>query len=268
MRALGLSLCLAAGVAAEFVPGRCQQAEQGLGQPPAGNEEAWSASDEDGTPRIDPDDIFLPETPAYIVARAERIERNWHELGEKLNRPVSLDVSGAKLVEVARQIAARIETPIQIDIQAFTDAGVNPEEAMTLKLDAVPAEEAFGRLLAPLDLTVCVEGGSLLVTTQELADENLSTRVYAVGDLVVSRGEREPDVSYSELIQTIQSTTSGPWFDVDGTGGTLSPYQLGGVQALVVRQTFSVQREVEQLLYGLRSARSEAVRKRFEGAGE
>ena len=45
--------------------------------------------------------------------------------------------------------------------------------------------------------------------------------------------------NFSQLIQLIQTTTSGPWFDVDGTGGQMSPYNTGvfvnplGVMALL-----------------------------------
>lgn len=32
---------------------------------------------------------------------------------------------------------------------------------------------------------------------------------------------------FTQLLQLIQTTTSGPWFDVDGVGGTMSPYNTG-----------------------------------------
>lgn len=69
------------------------------------------------------------------------------------------------------------------------------------------------------------------------------------------------------MITPIQQTTSGPWFDINGVGGTLAPYQGGGMQALVVRQTYGIHREIEQLLYGLRQARSPEVQRRLVDPG-
>lgn len=53
-----------------------------------------------------------------------------------------------------------------------------------------------------------------------------------------------------DLINTIEQTTSGPWFDIDGVGGTRTVFN----GLLTVRQTEQVHTEIQKLLDALRQA--------------
>ena len=52
------------------------------------------------------------------------------------------------------------------------------------------------------------------------------------------------------LIQLIQQTTSGPWFNTEGTGGSMMPFD----GLIVVRQSGETHHEIQTLLDGLRAA--------------
>ena len=54
----------------------------------------------------------------------------------------------------------------------------------------------------------------------------------------------------ADLLTAIQQTTSGPWLEIDGTGGTMSLFN----GLLVIRQTDDVHTEVQKLLDALREA--------------
>ena len=49
-------------------------------------------------------------------------------------------------------------------------------------------------------------------------------------------------------MNVLQNFTSGPWQDVDGTGGSMSYANKN----LVIRQTYQVQTEIDQILKDLR----------------
>ena len=54
----------------------------------------------------------------------------------------------------------------------------------------------------------------------------------------------------AELVETVRQVTSGPWFEVDGSGGTMSLFN----GLLVIRQTEENHAEIQKLLDALREA--------------
>ena len=60
--------------------------------------------------------------------------------------------------------------------------------------------------------------------------------------------------SANGLIALIQSHTSGPWEDIDGTGGAISPLRVGGRDMLIITADSRTHREVEELLDQIRDA--------------
>lgn len=64
----------------------------------------------------------------------------------------------------------------------------------------------------------------------------------------------KPVLNFDQLIELIQSATSGPWVDFEGLGGSISQHVYNGTnrKLLAIRQTQKVHREVEEILHGLR----------------
>ena len=60
----------------------------------------------------------------------------------------------------------------------------------------------------------------------------------------------EPSTPAEELVSTIERTTSGPWLDIDGDGGTITVFD----GLLVVRQSDEVHGQIQKLLDALREA--------------
>ncbi len=74
---------------------------------------------------------------------------------------------------------------IWIDQPALADAGISTDQQVNLVMSGITLRSALRLLLEPLQLTYVIEDEVMKITTQEKADEKMSTRVYPVADLVI-----------------------------------------------------------------------------------
>jgi hypothetical protein len=74
---------------------------------------------------------------------------------------------------------------IQLDTRALERAAMSSEEPVTAQMRGVSLQTALRLLLRPLDLTYVVDDDVLLITTVEVAEQRVVTRVYPVEDLVL-----------------------------------------------------------------------------------
>jgi hypothetical protein len=93
---------------------------------------------------------------------------------------------------------------------------------------AIPLGDALNIMLQDLELNYYVKEGILHITSQNMHDEFCITRIYDVRSLF-ARG-----ITPESLQSAIQNTTSGPWQDVDGTGGEFALVD----NVLTVRQSY------------------------------
>ncbi len=96
-----------------------------------------------------------------------------------------------------------------------------------------------------------------VIATEEAAKEEypLLTRCYDVSDFAASGGDRgrgAPD--YNELEEVITTIEQTAWDNFAGRG-SIRPFDHGAVHAIVVSQTWQMQRPVESLLADLRRLR-------------
>lgn len=160
----------------------------------------------------------------------------------KLAEPVTVDFTDSSIGEVAEWIRTEHGFPVLIDERSLSDINVLISDPVSDRLDGDPLYLLLDRLRLK-GLAWYVEDNILRITTEDVADDHLTTSQYLVGDLF------DADYDSDTLIDVIQSETSGPWFDLDGTGGTI--VLLGDV--MFVRQTDRMQREVAGLLSALRN---------------
>jgi len=153
------------------------------------------------------------------------------------------------LREVLDKIAEDKQISIWVDQKELADCGISTEQRVTLKVKPTPLRHVLTSLLGPLTLTYLVEDGVLKITTNEKAEDKLTTRVYPVQNLIDDNRREE---SYTTLIRSIQLSTPGKWADQDGEGGELCAVPIA--QALVIRQTQQQHRAIEGLLAALRKS--------------
>jgi uncharacterized membrane protein YgcG len=148
--------------------------------------------------------IPFPDEPPIVYPPAER----WEELTLARKKYASVDLAkqGSKEEKVYKALNEDttlefVDTPLK-DVIAFLadqhditivltkkieDAGVQPDQPVTKNLKQISLRSALRLLLSDLNLTYMVKDEVLKITTVEDAQspENMSTKVYPVGDLVV-----------------------------------------------------------------------------------
>lgn len=130
------------------------------------------------------------------------------------------------------------------------------ETKITLHLTNVELETALDAILRDTDLAWTVRDESICITSQDEADSIFFVRTYDVSDLPAYRaenGEAIPD--FDNLLETITKTIRPTSWDGVGGTGSVQPVNTGGIQALVVSQTWQIQEQVAELLDNLRKLR-------------
>jgi hypothetical protein len=74
---------------------------------------------------------------------------------------------------------------IVLDTRALSDVGVTPETLVTKNLKGISLRSALRLLLKDLQATYMIKDEVLLITSQDVADQNMTTKVYPVADLVI-----------------------------------------------------------------------------------
>jgi hypothetical protein len=158
-----------------------------------------------------------------------------------------LNFTDAPLEKVAGSIRDTYQIPVQLDLPALEEIGVDAGEPVTTNLHGVSLRSALRLMLEPLGLTYIIRNEVLLITAPEVAEAELTTCVYDVRDLVQrTRGS----VDFDPLIDTIIScVASETWAENGGGESDIRPLQPG---FLVVSQAASVHEEIEGLLNTIR----------------
>lgn len=178
-----------------------------------------------------------------------------------LDEPTEVDFTDQPLQDVIDFLKEKHQIEIQLDKRALEDAGQGSDTPITRNLKSVTLDSALDLMLGELDCTYLIHDEVLLITTQTVAENMLTVKVYPVSDLAKSaggapRGGRERANDYQLLADVIRTNiASDSWQCAHQRGpGTISEYPNSG--ALVVAQTWQIHREIERLLTDLRGART------------
>lgn len=176
---------------------------------------------------------FALDPPQHIAMR-QALEDN-----------VRVDFVDTPLTTAVSELAEQTQVDIRLDLPALRENRVRDREPVSLTLADRNLRTVLHVLLAELELTWTLRDGVLWITTADRADEHHKTAVYDVRDLC--RDEPES----IELQSAIEQQTTGPWENVDGTGGTIVFARPG---TMVVRHTEDALREIRDLLRRYREA--------------
>ena len=180
--------------------------------------------------------------PHYPLKEDEAVKK-------ALTRVVSMKARDVPLKDFLEHLGMKLEIPTHLYQEALTEEGVAIDEPLNFDLKNLPADSMLKIALEPLGLCHIVDDGRLFVTTIIEAEERLNTVIHDVRDL------EEADYSGTALLDLLQSESSGPWEDIDGTGGT-ARLPLKGL--LAVRQTHNVHIQVAAILADVRKQLAEA----------
>lgn len=153
---------------------------------------------------------------------------------------IGLNFTENTLSEVAVFLRDEYEMEVQIDTQALDDMGMSPDDTITITLRNIRLDSALDLMLREHDLTYIIHNEVLLITTETRASTMLEARAYPT-DINSNEGA-------DKLVEVIQTTVApNTWSEVGGEGAIA----LIGSR-LVIRQTYAVHREINELLSQLR----------------
>jgi hypothetical protein len=187
----------------------------------------------------------IPIRPPHYAVEEDAI------VHKALTNAISVKAKDVPLNAFMMDIEETLGIPVSVDEEALSDEGVAIEEPVSLELENVPAQSVLRLALEPFGLlTRIVEDGQIRVTTTIAADERLFTKLHDIRDL------DQAAFAGPDLLELLEQETSGPWQDIDGSGGVVDE-PLNGL--LVIRQTERVHNEVEAILADLRKKLAEAL---------
>ena len=133
--------------------------------------------------------------------------------------------SGVALGDAIDYIRDVSQANIHVNWRALEEAGVGKDTVVNLRLRSVPLKTVLRLMLneagGGTGLTYYVADGVIEITTQELADKELITKVYPIDDLIMDF----PDPVPPEFNIQAQAQTSGKG---GGGGGSSGQGLLGG----------------------------------------
>lgn len=168
------------------------------------------------------------------------------KIRETLGHPTVIDFVETPLSEALQFLEDYHQVEFEIDGKALDELGIGADTPITHHTRDVTLRSALNRILRPLDLTYVVSDQALYITTQDVAQDMLSTRVYPVADLVLMKDGR---LDWVPLVRAISSSVEpDSWGDAGGPGSIV---EFRG--SLVISQTEPVHERIEELLLQLRA---------------
>lgn len=170
-----------------------------------------------------------------------RLEPKEHaRLREALDVLTKVEFIDTPLQDVAEFLSSFAEVPVVLEEAELKEEGIAIDEPINFDLEGQSLETTLGLILRPLDAEAILRDGTILITTQTVAEyDDLSTVIYNVKDIADSK------IAMDQLEDAIRVATPGPWLYRDGTGGLVSTPQPG---TMIIRQNEKNHREIVELL--------------------
>lgn len=141
--------------------------------------------------------------------------------------------------------------PIVLDRKALETAGIPADAPVTIQIPKASFRGILEHVLEDLGLSWTIRHQSLWITTPDVADQYVISRVYAVEDLLSGRSE-DLKTQLEELSEVIQTTVApASWREVGGVG-SMAPLIVQGKGCLVIQQSWPIHLQVMELLEEIR----------------
>ena len=195
---------------------------------------------------------------APLMASVDRpLSARWHEkIRQSLEKPITINCPDTPLEKIVEHLQKQVDFPIDLDLKALSDIGVAPETPLDVEQNGASLRQALDGLLAIKDVAWTVRDDMILITSKDVAEQTLETRVYDVYDLpAFRRGDGKTVPDYEQLILAITKSIDSETWDEVGGPCSIKEYDAGGIQALVVSQTYAAHERILILLEGVRKLR-------------
>ncbi|MHB8957561.1 MAG: hypothetical protein ACYC4U_31755, partial [Pirellulaceae bacterium] len=177
---------------------------------------------------------------------------------QALDAIVEVDFAEMPLSDVVKYLEDAHGVPIWINRRALEDVGTSGDSPVTFSMQSVSLRSALRLMLRPLDLVYQIDEEVLKITTRDQSEQEMTVRVYPVGDFLDSSssagGNSEQSQSLDRLQDVIESTVMPETWEHVGGNGVFSSVVPWGL--LVISQTEEVHERVNSLLQTARRARA------------
>jgi hypothetical protein len=187
---------------------------------------------------------ITPAEYSRARARVDRAEALEAYLEQALDAAVDLDLHKIALGDVMAYLAEKYTVPIYLDNKGLADAAVDSSVPITFAAHGTSLRAALRTMLDEFDLTFVIQDEVLKITSEEKADEILTTKVYPVSDLLGARH------NFGPLMNMMKCTVQPDSWDDNGGPGSIQSF--GPAQALVISQKRDVHEEIDELFVRLR----------------
>lgn len=179
------------------------------------------------------------------------------KINQALNSPLhpnGLDFVETPLKDVMTQLQEDYAIPIQIDVAALEENGMNLDSQVTVNIHNVSLQSALRLMLKHLNLTTIYQDECLMITTNDAAEKRTELCVYDVHDVV---GDDANELR--ELTTTITDCVATDTWSENG-GGTAN-IRIVRPALLVISQSQATHDEIRRLLTAIRAAHAESGNK-------
>jgi hypothetical protein len=174
-----------------------------------------------------------------------------------LAKRITVDWKSLPLQEAISQLADEGDITIVLT-KKIADAGVKPDQPVTLKASKLPLRTFLRLILSDLNLTFWIKDEVIKITTVEDAQspDHLTIRFYPVKDLVnPTRQSKQsaPPLDFEPLIRLIQEIEPDSWRDVGGPGTLIG---FDNAACLFISQLPDIHETLGKLLTTLRRVKA------------
>ncbi len=182
---------------------------------------------------ITPDEITYPRNWDELTERRAKYGRpdnrtlspEEERIESSLVKQVSLAFDDKPLNEVIKDVAAKADINVVLDIQGLEEEGITSQQPVSINVNGIQLKSALNLILEPLNLGYMVDNEVLKVTSRIRQQGNLEVRNYSVADLVVPIQNFGGNLNG---VGGVQNSGPQPAFGV-GNNGQLNA-GLGGLQ--------------------------------------
>jgi hypothetical protein len=165
-----------------------------------------------------------PRAESVSIATPTKFAWANEPITKTLDRKADIEFTNAPLAEVVESLKKLTKLEIQLDAKALTDVNISSDTPVTLSAKNVTLRNALKLMLRslPAELTWIAKDNVMIITTQDVANEQLEVRVYAVQDLVAVRPSYPFEGMYTPGV-------SNGGFPRAYPGGNTGPMGMGGI---------------------------------------
>ena len=141
------------------------------------------------------------------------------ELLKRLDKRADIAIEELPLRVVVSQLNRSHGLRLRLDDGAFEESAVEPDTIVNLNQSNVTIRHALLQILNPLSLRLSLDQSDLLITTNDIAEDNSTIANYPVIDLIQDPNSGQPDGN--AIIHIIQTTTCSEMWEQFGGRGSI-----------------------------------------------